>query len=236
MSSEVPAARVRSRAGRPRSPAPQLPTLAARRAPVQGRSRQAVDRMLVAAAELFAERGFEATTTDAIAARAGVAVGSVYRFFPNKSAIVRALYDGYVARVDALFAELATGPLPRGARARLRRAIELFAAFHRADTGFRALWTSGHSSRELVALGFALSAWSAERVAALIAPHVRLRGAALGRVGLVVSESTFALLAAASQEPDARRARALVTEACRLAERYLAPYLVGANGRAPRRR
>jgi AcrR family transcriptional regulator len=42
-------------------------------------------------ASLFAEIGFDATTTTAIAVRAGMSTGSLYQFFPNKDAIVEAL-------------------------------------------------------------------------------------------------------------------------------------------------
>ncbi len=62
-----------------------------RRQPVQQRSAQRVERMLNATAELLDEVGYEALTTTLIARRAGVAVGSLYQFFPDKRAVVQAL-------------------------------------------------------------------------------------------------------------------------------------------------
>lgn len=62
-----------------------------RRQPVQQRSAQRVERMLDASAELLEELGYEELTTTLIAKRAGVAVGSLYQFFPDKRAVVRAL-------------------------------------------------------------------------------------------------------------------------------------------------
>lgn len=74
-----------------------------RRKPVQQRSAQRVERMLDASADLLHEHGYEALTTTQIAKRAGVAVGSLYQFFPDKRAVVQALtqrnLDRFVAAV-----------------------------------------------------------------------------------------------------------------------------------------
>lgn len=62
-----------------------------RRQPVQQRSAKRVEQMLDASAELIDELGYDALTTTLIAKRAGVAVGSLYQFFPDKRAVVQAL-------------------------------------------------------------------------------------------------------------------------------------------------
>jgi AcrR family transcriptional regulator len=62
-----------------------------RRLPSQERSRIRVERILDAAGELVAERGYEATTTSLIARRARVSPGSFYQFFADKRAVVQAL-------------------------------------------------------------------------------------------------------------------------------------------------
>lgn len=62
-----------------------------RRQPVQQRSAKRVEQMLDASAQLIDELGYEALTTTLIAKRAGVAVGSLYQFFPDKRAVVQAL-------------------------------------------------------------------------------------------------------------------------------------------------
>jgi AcrR family transcriptional regulator len=73
-----------------------------RRVPQQDRGQRRVERILDAAAEVIAEVGVEAATTNAIAARADTSVGSLYQFFPNKDAIVQALAARYVEQLRAL--------------------------------------------------------------------------------------------------------------------------------------
>ena len=55
-----------------------------RRAPVQRRSAERLTRSLDACADLLDEVGYDALSTRAVALRAGVPIGSVYRFFGNK--------------------------------------------------------------------------------------------------------------------------------------------------------
>jgi AcrR family transcriptional regulator len=62
-----------------------------RKQPRQLRSQRRVRRILDAAAGLFAELGFEAVTTNAIAERADISIGSLYQYFPNKAALFQAL-------------------------------------------------------------------------------------------------------------------------------------------------
>lgn len=83
-----------STAGRAAAP-PEIPL---RRQPVQRRSARRVEQMLDACAELISEHGSDGVTTTLIAKRAGVAVGSLYQFFPDKKAVIRALTHRYLER------------------------------------------------------------------------------------------------------------------------------------------
>lgn len=80
-----------------------------RRAPVQRRSAERLSRILDACAEILDETGYEELSTRAVAARAEVPIGSVYRFFPNKRAMVEALahrnLDAYTDRITARLGE-----------------------------------------------------------------------------------------------------------------------------------
>lgn len=74
----------------------RAPGYATRRQPVQSRSQETVDVILEAAAQIFSEHGYAAGTTNRIAQRAGVSVGSLYQYFPNKDAVLVALVDHHV--------------------------------------------------------------------------------------------------------------------------------------------
>ena len=64
---------------------------APRKTAVQARSARTVEAIVEAAARILETLGFEGYTTNVIAARAGVSIGSLYQYFPNKDAITLAL-------------------------------------------------------------------------------------------------------------------------------------------------
>jgi AcrR family transcriptional regulator len=86
--------------------APMATVQPLRRAPMQRRSVERVQRMLDAAQELVAELGYDAVTTTLIADRADVSIGSLYQFFPDKQAVVRAValrnLERFTLRMEAL--------------------------------------------------------------------------------------------------------------------------------------
>ncbi|MFE3448181.1 TetR/AcrR family transcriptional regulator [Nonomuraea sp. NPDC059194] len=75
-----------------------------RRIPVQRRSAEKVDRMLDAAAALLDEGGYDALSTRTVAARTGMPIGSIYRFFSDKRSLADALtrrnLEHFVARIE----------------------------------------------------------------------------------------------------------------------------------------
>lgn len=85
-----------------------------RRRPIQRRSRLTVDAIVEAAARVLARHGYAAATTNRIAERAGVSIGSLYEYFPNKDSILAALLErhtdqGAAEVLAALEAEIARG-------------------------------------------------------------------------------------------------------------------------------
>jgi AcrR family transcriptional regulator len=69
---------------------------------LQARARRSREAILETAHALLRARGAEALTTVAIAEASGLSVGALYRFFPNKEAIVCELYETKLAQVRAL--------------------------------------------------------------------------------------------------------------------------------------
>lgn len=73
------------------------PNLRPRKTPRQARARETRARILAAASEVFSEHGYAAGTTNRIAAAAGMSVGSLYQYFPNKDAILVELVHAHIA-------------------------------------------------------------------------------------------------------------------------------------------
>jgi len=106
---------------------------------VQGRSLARVSRMLDACAELMDEIGYDGLTTTLLAERAGVAIGSVYQFFPDKRAIVLALAQRNIeSYVERLSAKITSGELSHWWDA-VDAAMDEFIDMNRSTPGFRTL-------------------------------------------------------------------------------------------------
>src|SRR6202042_2504846 len=73
-----------------------------RRKPTQRRARQTVDAILDAVVRVLKREGFGAVTTNRVAEVAGVSIGSVYQYFPDKGAIFVALHQRHIEHVDRL--------------------------------------------------------------------------------------------------------------------------------------
>ncbi|MET9217578.1 TetR/AcrR family transcriptional regulator [Streptomyces sp. NPDC088197] len=108
-----------------------------RRAPVQQRSTERLERILDACARLLDEGGYERLSTRAVAARAGVPIGSVYRFFSDKRALADALahrnLDEFLDRTAARLAEPGTDPDWRTA---VNILVDEYTAMKRTAPGF----------------------------------------------------------------------------------------------------
>jgi AcrR family transcriptional regulator len=122
----------------------------------QDRGHKAVERLLSAAEKILESGGLEAATVPAIAARAGMSVGNVYKRFPDKDSLLRAIYERFFAealaanefaldptkwkdiRTTEVLSTLVTGMI-EGYRSRraLIRALLLYAQTH-GDAEFRA--------------------------------------------------------------------------------------------------
>jgi AcrR family transcriptional regulator len=104
-----------------------------RRKPVQERSAATVDAIIEAAAQVFARHGYAAGTTNRIAERAGVSIGTLYQYFPNKDAILIALIERHLQEGESILApmlaELTEHPPP--VRDMLERVLRALLELHR---------------------------------------------------------------------------------------------------------
>lgn len=73
-----------------------------RKQPKQARAQATIDAILGAAAETLTQVGYDRATTNVIAKRAGVSIGSLYQYFPHKEALVTALCERHLAEMTAL--------------------------------------------------------------------------------------------------------------------------------------
>src|ERR1700722_10162709 len=87
-----------------------------RKLPVQSRSSETVNAVLEAAARILERHGFEGYTTNAVAERAGVSIGSLYQYFPSKDAVTVALIERETA---TLLADIGAVPTREGHKAAL---------------------------------------------------------------------------------------------------------------------
>jgi AcrR family transcriptional regulator len=142
-----------------------------RRLPQQARSRERFNRILDAAAELFAEIGYESATTDEIAKRANTSVGGLYRFFPDKLAVFHALVERYLNQLRELFAALHTDETTRlPLDVYISQVIDAFDQFVTANPAFRTVFVQSRLiSTEFLAMDTAFNQEIAQQLAAFLA-------------------------------------------------------------------
>lgn len=170
-----------------------------RRLPKQARSQERYEAILATSANLFMENGFEAVTTNEIAKRAGMAVGSLYQYFDNKEAIAEALADRYATELRRLTDELLTAdvaglPLAKAVDA----LVDPIVTFHTAHPAFSPLWLGAETSRKLKAAMKGMDAEVQSRVESLITARIpslsKKRVWMLGTVMLMTVKSLLVIL------------------------------------------
>jgi AcrR family transcriptional regulator len=133
--------------------------------PQRRRGELRVASLLAAAAEVIAERGYEAATMAEIAARAGSQIGSLYRFFPNKEVLADALIHRY-------------GELVAEAFDKIEVEVTVLSVNDLADALVDFLVELHSETRAMIALLDARSEWSARRA--------ELRNTAIQRIAQIL--------------------------------------------------
>jgi AcrR family transcriptional regulator len=106
-----------------------------RKQPLQARAQETVRAIVRAAAQVFATRGYAASTTNHIAERAGVSIGSLYEYFPNKDALLIALMEEHLREAREILAAAAVdaASAPGGLRGIVRQFVRAMVEFHARD-------------------------------------------------------------------------------------------------------
>lgn len=200
--------------------------LAPRRRPSQERSRDRVERILDATAALLGDTPVDKITTAAIAEEAGVPIGSVYQYFPNKLAVLAKLARRVMEQVDAKTASLIAedfGVLPWDQA--IDRAIDATIQGYAEQPGYLQLLLSIRPTPEFRLI----TDESNERVASLLASHPALQAVIPAeRIELVTRaaiQAANSLQDWALSTDDAELAGRIVNEMKTLLKGYLAVHM-----------
>jgi AcrR family transcriptional regulator len=109
---------------------PRKSTLKARKAPGQARSQETVDVILEASARILESDGLRGFNTNAIAAKAGVSIGSLYQYFPNKDSIVLALIGSFERAFQDTVVKAVQDGKGKGLEPRLRLVVQALVRAH----------------------------------------------------------------------------------------------------------
>jgi AcrR family transcriptional regulator len=124
-----------------------------RRLPVQERSRARVEHVLAVATELIAAHGSDALRMSEIADRSKISIGSLYQYFPDKSAVIRRLAERFNAEgQDCVAAELDKIRNRSGLIPALMRVTDSYYAMFLAEPVMRDIWSGTQADKALVEL------------------------------------------------------------------------------------
>jgi AcrR family transcriptional regulator len=119
-----------------------------RNRPQQARSRARLENVLAAADRLLIREGADALTTTRVAAEAGISVGSLYHYLPDRDAILHSLALGYLAGFEAQMEVFVEGAPTLNWDTLVETVIDAYADSFRRQAGYRALWFGRHLSEQ----------------------------------------------------------------------------------------
>ena len=142
-----------------------------RKAPRQSRSLATVKAILDATARILVERGFAAVTTNAVAERAGVSVGSLYQYFPNKEALVSALHSRHGEQMMAVIQRALTQAMDATLDDALGGLIAAAVEAHRVDADLHRMLERQVGNMDMLEHHDEYIGLMGERIVALLARH-----------------------------------------------------------------
>jgi len=145
--------------------------LSPRKAPRQSRSQATVTAILDATARILVERGFAAASTNAVAERAGVSVGSLYQYFPNKEALIAALHARHGEQMMAVIQRALTKAMDATLDDALSGLIEATVEAHRVDADLHRVLEEQHDDLDDDTMHQEYLDVMEDRIVALLARH-----------------------------------------------------------------
>lgn len=121
------------------------PPSSVRSRPVQERSRALLERILASAGDGFDALGVERCPMEEVARRAGVSIGAVYRFFPNRKALAEGLAERYAAQhISAVLPLFTTESLMLPAQDIIASFFKTFSSLVADQPGWKSLSRAGY--------------------------------------------------------------------------------------------
>lgn len=192
-----------------------------RRQPVQQRSAKRVEQMLNASAALIDELGYDALTTTLIAKRAGVAVGSLYQFFPDKRAVVQALTQRNLEQFIASVTERLSQVDHRHWWNVVDSILDIYLRMHREIPGFSKVHFGDVVDLQLLDDNRDNNAVLVDALTDVLVPHLEVPAEELRFALAIANELADALLKLAFRR-DPRGDEQIVAEAKYVVKGYLA--------------
>ena len=127
--------------------------LSHQRSLAQQRSRDRLERILAAASKLIAEKGSDQVKMSEVADLAGVSIGSLYQYFPDKRAIIRTLAERYAAASRQCIEQALAGVRDlKGLRDAFASLVDQYYGIFLAEPVMRDIWSGMQADKELMAI------------------------------------------------------------------------------------
>ena len=189
----------------------------ARRRPLQQRAQETAEAIVRATTQILSRDGLERVTTNRVAERAGVSIGSLYQYFPDKEALVaevrRRYSKAFQERMMGLIGTVGTLPL----REAVDRCVRALIALHAEDPGLHAaVSAAGIADDERRMLHQLAASWLAARRHEIRRPNLTLAAA------VVLDAAESLIHGVALREPERLTDDEFAAEVTDLLARYLA--------------
>jgi AcrR family transcriptional regulator len=197
--------------------------LVPRKMPRQSRSSNTVNVILDATARILVERGYAATSTNAVAERAGVSVGSLYQYFSNKDTLIAALHTRHIEQMRAVMEAALTRAMTVSLDDGFTGLIEAAVEAHRIDADLHGVLEQQLAGLGVVTAHDKFDQALEDRVVQLLAWHRdEITVTDLRLAAFMLVQSSHALIhTVVRQRPKGVTLKAATVEIVRLMRGYL---------------